>query len=235
MLKVNNLHVFYGGIHALKGISFNVLESQIVTLLGANGAGKSTTLRAISGIVKPKEGEIIFEGRNIIGLPPYEIVKLGIAMVPEGRRIFPNLTVLENLLIGAYSRRDSKGVKEDLEWIFNLFPVLRERSSQNAGTLSGGEQQMLAIGRALMSKPKLLMLDEPSLGLAPILVQQVFKAIKKLQSEGTTILLIEQNARAALHIADYGYVIETGQIVLEGPSEELINNDKVRKAYLGID
>jgi branched-chain amino acid transport system ATP-binding protein len=235
MLKVNNLHVFYGGIHALKGISFNVLESQIVTLLGANGAGKSTTLRAISGIVKPKEGEIIFEGRNIIGLPPYEIVKLGIAMVPEGRRIFPNLTVLENLLIGAYSRRDSKGVKEDLEWIFNLFPVLRERSSQNAGTLSGGEQQMLAIGRALMSKPKLLMLDEPSLGLAPILVQQVFKAIKKMQSEGTTILLIEQNARAALQIADYGYVIETGQIVLEGPSEELINNDKVRKAYLGID
>jgi len=235
MLKVKNVHVFYGGIHALKGISFDVLEGQIVTLLGANGAGKSTTLRAISGLVKPKEGEIFFEGRNIIGLPPYEIVKLGIAMVPEGRRIFPNLTVLENLLIGAYSRRDSKGVKEDLEWIFNLFPVLQERSSQNAGTLSGGEQQMLAIGRALMSKPKLLMLDEPSLGLAPVLVQQVFKVIKKLQSEGTTILLIEQNAHAALQIADYGYVMETGQIVLEGPSEELVHNDKVRKAYLGVD
>ncbi|MEM2514575.1 MAG: ABC transporter ATP-binding protein [Conexivisphaerales archaeon] len=233
MLKVRNLHVFYGGIHALKGISFNIAEGQIVTLLGANGAGKSTTLRTVCGFVIPKEGDIFFEGRNIIGLPPYEIVKLGIALVPEGRRVFPNLTVLENLLLGAHSRKDSKRIRSDLEWIFSLFPVLEERTHQLAGTLSGGEQQMLAIGRALMSRPKLLMMDEPSLGLAPIIARQIFNVIKQLSEEGNTILLVEQNALAALQIADYAYVLETGRIALEGPATDIINNDEVRKAYLG--
>lgn len=233
MLKVRNLHVFYGGVHALKGISFNVAEGQIVTLLGANGAGKSTTLRTICGLVIPKEGDISFGGKNIVGLQPYEVVKLGIALVPEGRRVFPNLTVLENLLLGAYSRKDSRGIRSDLEWIFSVFPVLEERAHQLAGTLSGGEQQMLAIGRALMSKPKLLMMDEPSLGLAPVIAQQIFNIIKQLREEGNTILLVEQNAFAALQIADYAYVLETGRIVLEGPAMEIINNDEVRKAYLG--
>lgn len=234
LLKVENLHVYYGGIHALQGISLEVPEGEIVTLIGANGAGKSTTLRAISGIVKPREGTITFDGEDITALPAYKIVEKGIAMVPEGRKILANMTTLENLLVGAHSRRDPKGVKEDLEWIFNLFPVLKERASQSAGTLSGGEQQMLALGRALMSRPKLLLMDEPSLGLAPFLVKEVFKTIEQLHNEGKTILLVEQNARAALHIADYGYVLEAGRIVLQGTGEELAQNDSVRKAYLGV-
>jgi len=233
MLDIENLHVYYGGIHALKGISLEVPEGKIVTLIGANGAGKSTTLRTISGIVKPREGRITFEGKDMTGLPSYAVVGLGIAMVPEGRRVFTNLTVLENLLVGAHSRRDSVDVQGDLEWVCELFPILKERTSQSAGTLSGGEQQMLAVGRALMSRPRLLLMDEPSLGLAPNLVKEVIKTIKQLHDEGTTILLVEQNARAALRIADYGYILETGEVVLQGTGEELVHNDDVRKAYLG--
>jgi len=235
MLNIENLHVYYGGIHALKGISLEVGEGKIVTLIGANGAGKSTTLRTISGIVRPREGRITFEGRDMTGLPAYEIVGMGIAMVPEGRRVFPDLTVMENLLLGAHTRRDSGDVQRDLEWISELFPILKERASQSAGTLSGGEQQMLAVGRALMSRPRLLLMDEPSLGLAPYLVKEVFKTIRQLHDEGTTILLVEQNARAALRIADYGYILETGEIVLQGTGEELVHNDDVRKAYLGVE
>lgn len=235
MLNIENLHVYYGGIHALKGISLEVAEGRIVTLIGANGAGKSTTLRTISGIVRPREGRITFEGRDMMGLPAYEIVGMGIAMVPEGRRVFTNLTVMENLLLGAHTRRDSGDVQRDLEWISELFPILKERASQSAGTLSGGEQQMLAVGRALMSRPRLLLMDEPSLGLAPYLVKEVFKTIRQLHDEGTTILLVEQNARAALRIADYGYILETGEIVLQGTGEELVHNDDVRKAYLGVE
>ena len=235
MLSIENLHVYYGGIHALKGISLEVAEGKIVTLIGANGAGKSTTLRTISGIVRPREGRITFEGQDMTGLPAYEIVGMGIAMVPEGRRVFPELTVTENLLLGAHIRRDAGGVQRDLEWICELFPILKERASQSAGTLSGGEQQMLAVGRALMSRPRLLLMDEPSLGLAPYLVKEVFKTIKQLHDEGTTILLVEQNARAALRIADYGYILETGEIVLQGTGKELAHNDDVRKAYLGVE
>jgi len=235
MLNIENLHVYYGGIHALKGISLEVAEGKIVTLIGANGAGKSTTLRTISGIAKPREGRITFEGRDMTGLPAYEIVGMGIAMVPEGRRVFTNLTVMENLLLGAHTRRDSGDVQRDLEWICELFPILKERASQSAGTLSGGEQQMLAVGRALMSRPRLLLMDEPSLGLAPYLVKEVFKTIRQLHDEGTTILLVEQNARAALRISDYGYILETGEIVLQGTGEELVHNDDVRKAYLGVE
>jgi branched-chain amino acid transport system ATP-binding protein len=233
MLDVENLHVYYGGIHALKGISLEVPEGKVVTLIGANGAGKSTTLRTISGIVKPREGRITFEGKDMTGLPSYAVVGMGIAMVPEGRRVFTNLTVLENLLVGAHSRQDSVGVQRDLDWVYELFPILKERTSQSAGTLSGGEQQMLAVGRALMSRPRLLLMDEPSLGLAPNLVKEVIKTIRQLHDEGTTILLVEQNARAALRIADYGYILETGEIVLQGTGEELVHNDDVRKAYLG--
>jgi branched-chain amino acid transport system ATP-binding protein len=235
MLTIENLHVYYGGIHALKGISLNVAEGSIVTLIGANGAGKTTTLQTVCGMIKPREGSVRFEDRNITGLPPYQIVGMGLAMVPEGRRVFTNLTVTENLLVGAHARQDADDVQRDLEWIRDLFPILKERASQGAGTLSGGEQQMLAVGRALMSKPRLLLMDEPSLGLAPFLVQDVFKTIKKLHSEGTTILLVEQNARAALRIADYGYILETGEIVLEGSGRELYHNDDVRKAYLGVE
>jgi branched-chain amino acid transport system ATP-binding protein len=235
MLSIENLHVYYGGIHALKGISLEVDEGQIVTLIGANGAGKSTTLRAISGIVRPQEGQITFENQDMTRFPAYEIVEQGIAMVPEGRRVFPDLTVLENLLLGAHTRQDPTGVQKDLEWICELFPILKERASQSAGTLSGGEQQMLAVGRALMSRPRLLLMDEPSLGLAPTLVKEVFRTIRQLHDEGTTILLVEQNARAALRIADYGYILETGEIVLEGTGKELAHNDDVRKAYLGVE
>lgn len=235
MLSIENLHVYYGGIHALKGISLDVTQGKIVTLIGANGAGKSTTLRTIAGMVKPREGRIIFDGRDVSGLPSFSIVAMGIAMVPEGRMVFPDLTVMENLLVGAHIRRDHAGVQRDLDWICDLFPILRERESQSAGTLSGGEQQMLAVGRALMSRPRLLLMDEPSLGLAPFLVQEVFRTIGRLHSEGTTILLVEQNARAALRIADYGYIMETGEIVLEGAGRELYHNDDVRKAYLGVD
>ncbi|MCD6551356.1 MAG: ABC transporter ATP-binding protein [Thermotoga sp.] len=228
------MHVYYGAIHALKGIDLRVPKGKIVTLIGANGAGKTTTLSAIAGLVKVQEGKVFFNDQDITNTPPHVINRMGIALVPEGRRIFPELTVLENLMMGAYNRKDKEGIKQDLEWIFSLFPRLKERLKQLGGTLSGGEQQMLAIGRALMSRPKLLMMDEPSLGLAPILVSEVFDVIKKINEEGTTILLVEQNALGALKIAHYGYVLETGRIVLEGEAKELLDNEMVKKAYLGV-
>jgi len=234
VLEVDGLHVFYGAIHAIKGISFKVDKGKVITLIGANGAGKTTTLSTIAGLVKSKRGRIIFEDKEIQNLPPHIINRLGISLVPEGRRIFPNLTVMENLMMGAYNRKDKEGIKQDLEWVFSLFPRLAERKNQLGGTLSGGEQQMLAISRALMNRPKLLMMDEPSLGLAPILVEEVFEIIKKLNSEGITILLVEQNAVGALNISHYGYVLETGNITLEGPSKELLKNEEVKKAYLGL-
>ncbi|MTI80920.1 MAG: ABC transporter ATP-binding protein [Firmicutes bacterium] len=233
MLKIDNLEVYYGGIHALKGVSLEVPENKIVTLVGANGAGKSTTLRAISNLVAPSSGKITYNDKDITGMKTVDIVKNGITLVPEGRRIFANLTVMENLKMGSYARKDKEEIKKDMDVIFERFPRLKEREWQQAGTLSGGEQQMLAIGRALMSRPKLVMMDEPSLGLAPLLVKEVFEIIKDIHSRGMTILLIEQNAAAALQIADYGYVLETGKIVLEGPGKELANNDEVKKAYLG--
>ncbi|CCO08115.1 putative lipopolysaccharide transport protein B: ATP-binding component of ABC superfamily [Desulforamulus hydrothermalis Lam5 = DSM 18033] len=233
VLKIEDLHVYYGGIHALKGISMEVPENKIVTLVGANGAGKSTTLRAVSGLVPAAGGRITWRGEEITGSKTVDIVKKGITLVPEGRRIFANLTVLENLHMGAYARTDKEEIKKDINKIYEMFPRLREREWQAAGTLSGGEQQMLAIGRALMSRPKLLMMDEPSLGLAPLLVKEVFRIIKEIHSQGMTILLIEQNARAALQVADYGYVLETGRIVLQGPGQELAANAEVQKAYLG--
>ena len=231
MLKIEGLKVSYGGIEAVKGISFNVEEGQIVTLIGANGAGKSTSLRAIAGLVKASAGSITFEGEEITSLAPDAIVSRGITLVPEGRRVFPDLTVVENLRIGAYLRKDS--LEHDLEWVYTLFPRLKERSWQAAGTLSGGEQQMLAVGRALMSKPRLVMMDEPSLGLAPLVVKGIFDIIRKINSEGVTVLLIEQNANMALHTADVGYVLETGRITLTGPGKELLVNEAVKKAYLG--
>ncbi|WP_333871004.1 ABC transporter ATP-binding protein [Desulforamulus putei] len=233
MLKIEDLHVYYGGIHALKGITLEVPENKIVTLVGANGAGKSTTLRAISGLVPVARGKITFRGEEITRTKTAEIVKKGITLVPEGRRIFANLTVLENLNMGAYARTDKEEIKRDIQRIYEMFPRLKEREWQAAGTLSGGEQQMLAIGRALMSRPALLMMDEPSLGLAPLLVKEVFRIIKDIYSKGMTILLIEQNATAALQVADYGYVLETGNIVLQGPGKELAANDEVKRAYLG--
>ncbi|NLU10096.1 MAG: ABC transporter ATP-binding protein [Tepidanaerobacter acetatoxydans] len=232
MLEVKNLNVRYGGIHAVRGIDFNVPEGSIVTLIGANGAGKSSSLRAICNLVK-KTGNVAFMGQDISKIPTKDIVKMGITMVPEGRRVFSDLTIYENLILGAYTRKDKENVKKDMEWVYSIFPRLKERETQMAGTLSGGEQQMLALGRALMSRPKLLMLDEPSLGLAPILVRDVFSVIKKIHDDGVTILLIEQNARMALKIADYAYVLETGTITLTGTGEELLKNDKVLKAYLG--
>jgi len=233
MLKIDNLVVAYGGIEALKGISLEVPEGQIVTLIGANGAGKSTTLRSIMGLVKPKGGSITYMGKSLLGMKTQDMVKQGITLVPEGRRVFPNLTVLENLKIGAFARNDEKGIKEDLKWVYSLFPRLKERTWQLAGTLSGGEQQMLAVGRALMSRPKLMMMDEPSLGLAPLIVKDIFNIIKEVHKQGVTILLIEQNANAALHIADIGYVMETGRITMKGTGEELLANPDVKKAYLG--
>jgi len=233
MLKIEDLHVYYGGIHALKGLSLEVAEGQIVTLIGANGAGKSSTLRSISGLVKNKKGKIIFEGQNILGKSPEALVAAGIAMCPEGRRILPHLTVTENLMLGAYIRNDRDGISRDLDWVFELFPRLKERTWQKGGTLSGGEQQMLALGRALMSRPKLLMLDEPSLGLAPLLVKEVFEIIRTINAEGKTVLLVEQNAFAALKVANYAYVLEVGEIVLEGTGEALIQDPKVKEAYLG--
>lgn len=233
MLRIENLDVFYGGIHALRGVSLNVPEGQVVTLIGANGAGKSTTLRSICGLVQPQNGRIIFQGRDMAGVKASERVKQGIAMVPEGRRVFTNLSVLDNLLMGAYTREDKAAIEEDLEKVYNLFPVLQERHAQKALTLSGGEQQMLAVGRALMSGPKLLLMDEPSLGLAPILVSDLYKAVAQIHAEGLTVMLVEQNAHAALQVADYGYVLEIGQIVLEGPSAELADNEDVKKAYIG--
>ncbi|MGC8901794.1 MAG: ABC transporter ATP-binding protein [Fervidobacterium sp.] len=234
VLEVDGLHVFYGAIHAIKGISFKVEKGKIITLIGANGAGKTTTLSTVAGLVKSKRGRIVFEDKEIQNFPPHIINKMGISLVPEGRRIFPNLTVFENLMMGAYNRKDKEGINQDLEWVFSLFPRLAERKNQLGGTLSGGEQQMLAISRALMNRPKLLMMDEPSLGLAPILVEEVFEIIKKLNSEGITILLVEQNAVGALSISHYGYVLETGTITLEGPSQELLKNEEVKKAYLGL-
>ena len=231
MLNIENLKVNYGGIEAVKGISFAVPDGQIVTLIGANGAGKSTTLRSVAGLVKPSAGTITWNGEDITGVSPDRIVSKGITLVPEGRRVFPDLTVLENLKIGAYLRKDS--LEEDIEWVYSLFPRLKERSWQAAGTLSGGEQQMLAIGRSLMSNPKLLLLDEPSLGLAPNLVKLIFDLIRDINHQGVTILLIEQNANMALKVADYGYVLETGRISLHGPAKELRSNEEVRKAYLG--
>lgn len=234
ILKVRDLNVHYGGIHALKGVSLDVSEGTIVTLIGANGAGKTTTLRAITGLARASSGSIEFRGRDISSVSPHEIVRLGISMAAEGRRIFYNLTVLENLMMGAYHRQDTEEVKKDLEWISGvLFPRLRERFSQKGGTLSGGEQQMLAVGRALMSRPKLLCLDEPSLGLAPLLVQEVFRVLSEIHDEGCTILLVEQNAKAALKIADYGYVLRGGTITMHGTGEELLADERVRKAYLG--
>ncbi|WP_160689115.1 ABC transporter ATP-binding protein [Clostridium sp. C2-6-12] len=233
MIKIDNLVVAYGGIEALKGVSLEVPSGKIVTLVGANGAGKSTTLKSIVGLVKPKSGSIDYEGTDLTKLNTELMVKKGIALVPEGRKVFADLTVLENLKIGAYSRKDTAGIAEDLEKVYSLFPRLKERTWQAAGTLSGGEQQMLAIGRALMSRPKLIMMDEPSLGLAPIIVKELFGIIKKINEEGMTVLLIEQNANAALKIADIGYIMETGRITLSGSGQELLSNDEIKKAYLG--
>ena len=231
ILSVKDLTVHYGGIEAVKGISFEVHEGEIVTLIGANGAGKSSTLRSIAGLVKPAGGEIVFRGDNITGRDSAVIVKKGVTMVPEGRRIFPDLTVLENLKVGAYLRSDD--ISGDIQWVYDLFPRLKERSWQAGGTLSGGEQQMLAVGRALMARPKLIMMDEPSLGLAPLVVKNIFSIIKQINREGVTILLIEQNANMALKVADTAYVMETGRITLSGTGEELLANDAVKAAYLG--
>ena len=232
MLKVDDINVYYGSIHAIKGVSFEVNEGEIVTLIGANGAGKSTTLNTIAGLLKPKTGIIEFQGESLIGVPSHKIVNKGMALCPEGRRVFLQLSVQENLEMGAYTRPSSE-VADSIADIYDRFPRLKERYKQTAGTLSGGEQQMLAMGRALMSKPKLLMLDEPSMGLAPILVEQIFDIIKELNKAGTTILLVEQNAQMALSIADRGYVLETGRVVSTGTGAELLNDDAVRKAYLG--
>lgn len=233
MLSVRDLHVHYGGIHALQGISLEVPLGKVVTLIGANGAGKSSTLRAIAGLVRQKSGAILWKDRDLIHSSADDIVKSGIAMSPEGRRIFPQLTVRENLLLGAYIRDDAAEVENDLEWVYTLFPRMRERSWQKGGTLSGGEQQMLALGRALMSRPDLVMLDEPSLGLAPLLVKEVFDIIRTVNEQGKTVLLVEQNAYAALKVAHYAYVLEVGNIVLQGTGEELIADPRVREAYLG--
>jgi len=234
MLKIKDLHVNYGGIKALKGININVPEGKIITLIGANGAGKSTTLRSVTGLIKPASGTIHYNDMDITGKKTLDVVKSGIVLVPEGRKVFANLTVYENLILGAYSNKDKKAINDDMENVFTLFPRLKERVKQKAGTFSGGEQQMLAVGRALMSKPRLLMMDEPSLGLAPLIVKSIFEIIQNINKLGVTILLIEQNAKAALEIADYGYVMETGNIVLEGTGDDLLNNDDVKKAYLGI-
>ena len=233
MLKIENLHVGYGGIQALRGISLEVPDGKIVTLIGANGAGKSTTLRTITGLVKASSGSIQWNGEELLGKSIDKIIGAGIAMSPEGRRVFADMTVLENLRIGAYLRSDKAGVEEDVKWVYSLFPRLEERSWQLAGTLSGGEQQMLAVGRALMSRPKLMMLDEPSLGLAPLVVQDIFSIIGEINKQGVTVLLIEQNANMALKIADLAYVLETGNITMSGTGAELLANEKVREAYLG--
>ena len=233
MLKIDNIDVYYGAIHALKGISLEVNEGEIVTLIGANGAGKSTTLRTISGLLKPKTGSITFLGQSIAGVRAHEIVKKGITQVPEGRRVFAEMTVMENLDLGAFVRKDKAGIQQDLKHVFELFPRLEERKNQSAGTLSGGEQQMLAMGRALMSRPKLLLLDEPSMGLAPLLIKEIFNIIVDINKSGTTVLLVEQNANMALSIANRAYVLETGRITLSGKAQDLAASEDVRKAYLG--
>ncbi len=233
MLKIKDLHVSYGGIRALRGVDLEVPEGKIITLIGANGAGKSTMLRTISGLVKAESGSITYNDEELIGKPINKILELGIAHSPEGRHVFPDMTVLENLKIGAYLRKDKAGVEKDIQWIYSLFPRLEERHWQLAGTLSGGEQQMLAVGRALMSRPKVLMLDEPSLGLAPLVVQEIFEIIKTINKEGVTVLLIEQNANMALKIADLAYVLETGTITMSGTGRELLENEAIKEAYLG--
>ena len=233
MLEIKNLNVYYGVIHALKDVTMCVNEGEIVALIGANGAGKTTLLHTISGLIRPSQGEILFLGKNIVKAKTRNIVEAGITQVPEGRRTFSGLSVYENLLMGAYLRKDKAQIKEDLEKVYERFPILKERSSQDASTLSGGEQQMLAMGRALMAKPKILLLDEPSMGLAPILVKEIFKIIEDIHAQGTTVLLVEQNARMALSIADRAYVLETGKIALSGTGEELRNSEEIQKAYLG--
>ena len=233
MLKVENLVVAYGGIEALKGITVEVPDKKIVTLIGANGAGKSTLLRTIIGLVKPVSGTVTYGDITLTGLNSQQIVQNGLTLVPEGRRVFPNLTVLENLQIGAYMRKDQDGIKKDIEWCYELFPRLQERNWQMAGTLSGGEQQMLALGRALMSRPKLIMMDEPSLGLAPLVIKEIFKIIREINSKGVTVLLVEQNANMALKVADLAYVLETGNIKMQGTGMELLENPEIREAYLG--
>ena len=233
MLEIKDLHVSYGGIQALRGVSLTVPEGKIVTLIGANGAGKSTLMRTISGLVKAQSGSILWNGQEILTKPIDQIVAGGIAMSPEGRRVFADLTVVENLKIGAYLRRDKTGIQQDLEWVYSLFPRLKERSWQSAGTLSGGEQQMLAVGRALMSKPKLLMLDEPSLGLAPLVVREIFDIIRTVNQQGITVLLNEQNANMALKVADYAYVLETGNLTMSGTGAQLLSDPQVKAAYLG--
>ncbi|MBQ7866305.1 MAG: ABC transporter ATP-binding protein [Clostridia bacterium] len=232
LLKIDNIHVFYGAIHAIKGISFEVNEDEIVTLIGANGAGKSTTLNTIAGLLKPRSGKVTFNGTDLASIPASKVVSQGMALCPEGRRIFQQMTVRENLEMGGFTRNKAE-IPASMDEMFQRFPRLKEREKQIAGTLSGGEQQMLAMARALMSRPKLLMLDEPSMGLAPILVEQIFDIIKELHQAGTTILLVEQNAQMALSVADRAYVLETGTISMEGPAQELLHNDAVRKAYLG--
>lgn len=233
MLEIKEIHTYYGNIHALKGVSIKVDEGEVCTLIGSNGAGKTTTLRTIQGLLQPRSGSILFEGQPIESLSAEKIVRLGISQSPEGRLIFPRMTVQENLEMGAFCRRDSLGIKSDIERVFNFFPRLRERINQKGGTLSGGEQQMLAIGRALMARPRLLLLDEPSMGLAPMLVSQIFSIVSEINAQGTTILLVEQNARMALKVAHRGYVLQTGQIVVEGTATDLQSNETVRKAYLG--
>ena len=235
MLKVDNIDVYYGAIHAIKGISIEVPKGEIVTLVGSNGAGKSTTLRTISGLMKPKNGTILFEDKNIVGVPAHKIVGMGLCQVPEGRHVFANMSVMENLELGAYLRNDKDGIARDLEDVFKKFPRLLERKDQISGTLSGGEQQMLAMGRALMCKPKMLLLDEPSMGLSPLLVKEIFKIIRDINRQGVTVLLVEQNAKMALDIANRAYVLETGTIKMEGEATELANNIEVRKAYLGCE
>ena len=235
LLEVESIHAYYGNIHALKGITINVEKGEIVTLIGANGAGKSTTLRSISKLIKTRSGKIIFDGEDITDYKPHDLVYKGISMVPEGRGVFARLSVEENLEMGAFSRDDNKGIKKSFEQVYTLFPRLKERRNQVAGTLSGGEQQMLATGRALMTAPRLMLMDEPSMGLAPILVENTFETIKEINREGTTILLVEQNATMAFSVADRGYVLQTGEIVLQDTSDALKNNDMVQKAYLGMD
>ena len=233
MLRVEDINVYYGAIHAIKGISLEVNDGEIVALIGSNGAGKSTTLRTISGLMKPKSGRIMYDGEDITGVPAHKIVGKGLCQVPEGRHVFANLTVLENLELGAYLRTDKEGIAKDMEMVFEKFPRLLERKNQLSGTLSGGEQQMLAMARALMSRPKLLLLDEPSMGLAPLLIKEIFNIIKEINAGGTTVLLVEQNANMALSIADKAYVLETGRITLSGTAAELASSEEVRKAYLG--
>jgi len=233
VLVVEDIHTFYGSIEALKGISIEVNEGEIVTLIGANGAGKSTTLRSISGIVPPRTGRIVFNGREIQGLPGHTVAEIGIAQSPEGRRIFPRMTVLENLEMGAFTRRDPDGIREDLERVYSLFPRLKERERQKGGTMSGGEQQMLAIGRALMAQPKLLLLDEPSLGLAPVIVDRIYEVVREINKQGTTIVLVEQNANYALDVSHRGYVLETGHVALSDTSAKLRDDERVQAAYLG--